>query len=53
MILLTGAAGFIGSCFLQHLNNLGFIDIIIVDEFENRYKNKNLLGKKYKQKNSS
>jgi len=32
-ILLTGAAGFIGSYLLGQLNQLGFRDIIIVDDF--------------------
>ena len=49
MILLTGAAGFIGSCLLQYLNEVGEEEIIIVDEFETVLKNKNLLGKKYQQ----
>ena len=50
MILLTGAAGFIGSCLLQHLNELGEDRIIIVDDFGNALKNKNLSAKKYQQK---
>lgn len=50
MILLTGAAGFIGSCLLQHLNELGEASIIIVDDFGNALKNKNLATKKYQQK---
>ena len=32
-ILLTGAAGFIGSCLLGSLNEKGYRDIIIADEF--------------------
>lgn len=32
-ILLTGAAGFIGSCMLRHLNEQAFTNIIIVDDF--------------------
>ncbi len=50
MILLTGAAGFIGSCLLQYLNELGEEAIIIVDDFGNALKNKNLHGKKYQHK---
>ena len=50
MILLTGAAGFIGSCLLQHLNELGEKSIIIVDDFSNEKKQKNLIGKRYQQK---
>lgn len=47
MILLTGAAGFIGSCLLQHLNSLGRTDLILVDDFSNPSKQKNLIGKVY------
>lgn len=50
MILLTGAAGFIGSCLLQYLNELGAEAILIVDDFGNEVKNKNLIAKKYQQK---
>lgn len=50
MILLTGAAGFIGSCLLQHLNELGYTDIIISDDFGNSIKNRNLTSKKYLQR---
>lgn len=32
-VLLTGAAGFIGSCMLQYLNESGFRNIIIADDF--------------------
>ncbi len=41
MIILTGAAGFIGSVLLDKLNKEGFNDIIIVDDFSNERKNKN------------
>lgn len=50
MILLTGATGFIGSCLLQHLNDLGYRDLIIVDEFRRVDKAKNLLGKQFRKK---
>lgn len=49
MILLTGAAGFIGSCLLQHLNEIGYTDIVIVDDFSNQKKKANYFQKKYKQ----
>ena len=49
MILLTGAAGFIGSCLLQYLNELGQEAVIIVDDFS-KAKYRNLLGKKYHQR---
>lgn len=47
MILLTGGAGFIGSCFLKKLNDEGLTDIIVVDSFNNSEKWKNLIGKQY------
>lgn len=37
-ILLTGAAGFIGSYLLGYLNKKGYTDIIIVDDFSNEDK---------------
>jgi ADP-L-glycero-D-manno-heptose 6-epimerase len=47
MIVVTGAAGFIGSCLVQKLNNLGFKDLILVDDFSHADKKKNLEDKKY------
>jgi len=41
MIVVTGAAGFIGSCLVSKLNTEGFKDIILVDDFSNAEKNKN------------
>jgi ADP-L-glycero-D-manno-heptose 6-epimerase len=49
MIIVTGAAGFIGSCLIQKLNELNFNYIIAVDDFSNDEKNKNLVGKKIKE----
>ena len=45
MIILTGAAGFIGSCFLRKLNSEGISDLIIVDHLGNDNKWRNLTGK--------
>ncbi len=50
MIIVTGAAGFIGSCLVSKLNKEGFEDIVLVDDFSNEEKNKNLQGKKYSSK---
>lgn len=50
MIIVTGAAGFIGSCLIQKLNELNFNYIIAVDDFSNQEKNKNLIGKKIKER---
>jgi len=50
MIIVTGAAGFIGSCLVNKLNNKGIKDILIVDDFSNPMKNKNLEHKSYREK---
>lgn len=50
MIIVTGAAGFIGSCLVSKLNQEGFTDLILVDDFSDAEKMKNLEGKKYSQK---
>jgi ADP-L-glycero-D-manno-heptose 6-epimerase len=45
MIVITGAAGFIGSNFVGKLNSVGYKDIVVVDDFSNSQKNKNLDSK--------
>jgi ADP-L-glycero-D-manno-heptose 6-epimerase len=45
MIVITGAAGFIGSCLLAFLNEKNFKDLVLVDDFSNPEKEKNLEGK--------
>lgn len=50
MIVVTGAAGFIGSCLVNKLNNKGFKDIVVVDDFSNAQKNANLKNKSYRYK---
>lgn len=47
MIIVTGAAGFIGSCIVRELNKLGREDIICVDRLEADDKWFNLRGLKY------
>lgn len=47
MIVLTGGAGFIGSCFLWKLNQEGISDIIVVDNLDESGKERNLDGKKF------
>jgi len=47
LIVLTGGAGFIGSCFLGKLNSGGETQILIVDEFNSDLKKKNLANKQY------
>lgn len=46
MIIVTGAAGFIGSCLIGKLNQEGYNDVVAVDDFSNKEKNLNLEGKK-------
>ncbi len=47
MILVTGAAGFIGSCLVSRLNQLGFNDLLLVDDFSYESKKNNLIQKKF------
>lgn len=47
MIVVTGSAGFISSCMVARLNQEGFNDVVLVDDFSNTEKNKNFEGKKY------
>ena len=46
-IVVTGGAGFIGSCLVRMLNDKGIEDIIIVDNINTTEKWKNLVNKKY------
>jgi ADP-L-glycero-D-manno-heptose 6-epimerase len=46
-IVVTGAAGFIGSCLVGYLNQQGLTDLILVDEFSREDKTPNLEGKRY------
>lgn len=46
-IILTGAAGFIGSAYLTKLNQSSISEVILVDEELNEKKEKNLTAKKY------
>lgn len=47
MIIITGAAGFIGSCLVQKLNDEGFYDLVLVDNFSQPEKNKNFDDKRF------
>ncbi len=49
-ILITGAAGFIGSCLVSFLNDKGIIDLILVDDFSKKEKDRNLVKKSYSAK---
>ena len=44
-IIITGAAGFIGSCLVEKLNEEGLHDLILVDDFTKIEKKENLKGK--------
>ncbi|NQW43079.1 MAG: ADP-glyceromanno-heptose 6-epimerase [Bacteroidetes bacterium] len=50
MIIITGAAGFIGSCLITKLNNEGYIDLVLVDDFSKIEKENNWKNKKFSQK---
>lgn len=50
MIVVTGAAGFIGSCLISTLNHNRYLDVIAVDDFSNPAKAPNLEGKSIKEK---
>ena len=47
MIVITGAAGFIGSAFVSKLNSERYFDLVLVDDFSNEEKNQNLEGKQF------
>jgi ADP-L-glycero-D-manno-heptose 6-epimerase len=46
-IVVTGAAGFIGSCLVGFLNQQGYTNLILVDEFDRVDKVPNLEGKTF------
>ncbi|MEP6926652.1 MAG: ADP-glyceromanno-heptose 6-epimerase [Ginsengibacter sp.] len=46
-IVVTGAAGFIGSCLVGFLNAAGYENLILVDDFSHTDKENNLFEKKY------
>ncbi len=50
IIVVTGAAGFIGSCFTGFLNSKGYNNLILVDDFTKLEKAPNLEGKQYQEK---
>lgn len=47
MIVITGAAGFIGSCMAAKLNEMHRYDLILVDDFSKEFKRRNWEGKRY------
>ncbi len=49
-IVVTGAAGFIGSCLVGFLNNKNYNNLILVDDFSHEEKEANLQGKTFSEK---
>lgn len=49
MIVITGAAGFISSCLVAHLNELGYQELVLVDDFSRPEKKANYENKTYKE----
>lgn len=49
MIIVTGAAGFIGSCLVGRLNADGFRDLVLVDDFSHETKTPNYVHKQYRE----
>ncbi len=47
MLVVTGAAGFIGSCLVSKLNSLGHKDLILVDDFSKTNKSENFNSKEF------
>jgi ADP-L-glycero-D-manno-heptose 6-epimerase len=47
VIVVTGAAGFIGSCMVEYLNQQGFENLILVDDFGVESKRNNWESKKF------
>lgn len=50
MIVVTGAAGFIASCLVKELNDNGFSNLVLVDDFSRAEKTSNLLNKRFNKK---
>jgi ADP-L-glycero-D-manno-heptose 6-epimerase len=47
LIVITGAAGFIGSCVVRYLNDKGLSNLLLVDNIGRTERWKNLLGKQF------
>lgn len=50
MIVVTGAAGFIGSCLITKLNNEGHTNLVLVDDFSREAQSDNYITKQFLQK---
>lgn len=49
LIVVTGGAGFIGSCLVRELNDRNISNIVIVDRLAHKTKWKNLVGKSFRE----
>ncbi len=47
MIVVTGAAGFIGSCLVEKLNQEGYKELVLVDDFSRKEKQNNYKDKTF------
>ncbi len=47
MIIITGAAGFIGSCLVSELNKKAYKDLVLVDDFSKKEKENNYFSKTF------
>lgn len=47
VIVITGGAGFIGSCLVRHFNDLGINNLVVVDDLGTTEKWRNLVGKNF------
>jgi len=47
MIVVTGAAGFVASCLVTRLNEAGYNDLVLVDDFSHPDRERNYINKKY------
>ncbi len=47
MIVITGAAGFIGSCLVKYLNEQNFFRLVLIDDLKIEDQWTNLVGKKF------
>jgi ADP-L-glycero-D-manno-heptose 6-epimerase len=48
IIVVTGGAGFIGSCLVRYLNDRGRENLVVVDDLQDEETWKNLVGKKFR-----
>ncbi len=49
MIIITGAAGFVGSCLASRLNRDGYVDLVLVDDFSKEIKKRNWENLQYRE----